>query len=151
MEHTVKTLEDVYHKNGTGKKSTAIKDTDNEYAERRKSARLRPEALGAVLTFGEDWWPVSVMDISLGGARIMNPPAEIKIDDVVYLTTCPDGQRKVTVACRVRHTSGSMGWSTIGVEFVDPKSDGFGPIFAEMDRIGKRVLSTTHAKIKCKK
>ena len=137
------------HKNGTGKKSAQA--LEEEYKDRRKSARLRPEAMAGVLTFNEEWWPVNVMDISMGGARILNPPAAISVDDLVYLTTCPDAKKKVTVACRVRHTSDSFGWKTIGVEFVDPAIGGFGPVFAEMDAIGKRVLDETRAQFNGKK
>ncbi len=89
-------------------------------SERRRSARVQPQLLSAVLHASDAEEVVSVRDISHYGLRVVNAPSFLKTDDRFDLTVYSGGGQSLKVECRVVHVSGKLAHSVVGAEFVSP-------------------------------
>ncbi len=106
--------------------------------ERRRSVRLNPDVLSAVLASGEEWQVVMVRDISRDGLRIANAPTGLKSGDRFQLTAYTGGPVRLTVECRVVHVGGNLAHSTIGAEFVNPDSSTRTALVAFLEKLASR-------------
>jgi hypothetical protein len=85
--------------------------------ERRAHPRLSPSALSAILYVGEERSVVTIGDISLTGAKILNAPAGLKKGDTLKMTTCLHGHDMMTLVCNIAYVKGNAAQSVVGVRF----------------------------------
>ena len=85
--------------------------------ERRQQQRVRPYVLSALLVAGDERTAVSVVDISLTGARVLNAPPGIAAGDTVTLAALLHGSDTIAVPCIVMHVTGNEASSELGVRF----------------------------------
>jgi hypothetical protein len=91
--------------------------------ERRKKRRTRPKVLSGIVETNLVRQVVTIADLSLAGARIVNAPPCIELGEQIQLAIMIDGHAAVPFPCTVIHKKGNEAHLEIGVQFdpVDPE------------------------------
>jgi hypothetical protein len=91
--------------------------------ERRKKRRMCPQVLSGILEAKEQRHVVTIHDLSLTGARVMNAPPFLELGDQMRLAIMIEGHAAHPFPCTVMHKNGNEAHLEIGVRFdpVDPE------------------------------
>ena len=91
--------------------------------ERRKKRRTRPRVLSGIVETERVRQVVTIADLSLTGARIVNAPPCIQLGEQIQLAIMIDGHPAHPFPCTVIHKKGNEAHLEVGVRFdpVDPE------------------------------
>jgi len=87
------------------------------YPERRKKRRIRPTVLSGIMEARDQRYVVTIHDLSLIGARVMNAPPYLELGEKIWLSIMIEGQPVHPYPCTVIHKNGNEAHLEVGVRF----------------------------------
>ena len=95
-----------------------------ECPERRRQRRLCPPMLSGILDVRQQKFVVTISNLSLTGAKVLNGPPGLNVGDTLRLAAMIGDRTALAFPCTVIHIKGNEAHLEIGVRFdpVDPSN-----------------------------